>query len=216
MDIFTISGIDYDSNVYLITGKIPTIVDTGTGFHSTEVIREIQKYIEPSTIQQIILTHEHFDHVGGTLDILKATKGLAKLFAHQDVVQKLREGKSTFAEMLGGVMPKLQVDTPLRGGEQILCGNETFRVEATPGHSPGSICLYGSLSKSLVSGDTVFAGGGFGRYDFPGGNQQLLLHSITRLAALDILNLYPGHGPIVEGAGQDHVRQALETIKLMV
>ena len=79
MDIHTIPGVDYDSNVYVIMGKIPTIIDTGTGFHSGIILESIQKYIRYDQIQQILLTHEHYDHVGGTLDLLQASKGKAKL-----------------------------------------------------------------------------------------------------------------------------------------
>ena len=216
MPVFSISGIEFDSNIYIINGKVPTIIDTGTGFHSKEIISRIQKIIDPQQIRQIVLTHEHFDHVGGTCDLLKATLGKARISAHRDSVQKLKEGKSTFAEMLGGTMPKVEVDEPLIGGEEILLGDASFEVLATPGHSQGCLCLYGRQDQSLFSGDTVFADGGFGRYDFPGGDLQSLIRSIERLSALKIKNLYPGHGPIVEGTGDKHVALALQNIRSLM
>ena len=75
MDIFTILGRGYDSNIYVIVGSNPTIVDTGTGFYSNDVISVIRKFVDPTTIKNIILTHEHYDHVGGALDTLLSGKG---------------------------------------------------------------------------------------------------------------------------------------------
>jgi hydroxyacylglutathione hydrolase len=216
MDIFTILGREYDSNVYVVVGEVPTIIDTGTGFYTGMIIETIQKAVKIDQIQQILLTHEHYDHVGGVQDIVRATKGGARIFAHKDVVSKLKEGKSTFAEMLGGVMPKVNVDVQLIGGEQMILGDLPFEVLITPGHSIGSLCFYNKKSEVLFSGDTIFAHGGFGRYDFPGGDFNSLLHSIERLAKLKVKTLYPGHGPIVETNGTDHVLRALCNIRALV
>jgi glyoxylase-like metal-dependent hydrolase (beta-lactamase superfamily II) len=216
MHIYVITGMDYDSNIYVVTGKVPTIIDIGTGFHSNTVLRTIQTYTKLPAIRQILLTHEHFDHVGGVHDLMKATQDTAKIYAHVDVVQKLKEGKSTFAEMLGGTMPKIMVDTPVSGGEHLTVGDESFEILATPGHSIGGLCFYAEKSKVLFSGDTIFAHGGFGRYDFPGGNLQTLLHSIERVADLDVTHLYPGHGPTVEHQGKEHVLKALQSIRTLM
>jgi glyoxylase-like metal-dependent hydrolase (beta-lactamase superfamily II) len=216
MDIFTIPGREYDSNVYVVVGKIPTVIDTGTGFYAGAILEAIQKIVKLSQIQQILLTHEHYDHVGGVQDIIQASKGRAKIFAHKDAVSKLKEGKSTFAEMLGGVMPKLNVDVPLSDREQITIGDQPFEVLFTPGHSIGSLCFYSKKTQVLFSGDTIFADGGFGRYDFPDGDFNLLLNSIEQLALLDIQNLYPGHGSIVEQQGKNHVLKTLHNIRSLM
>ena len=215
MDISTISGRNYDSNVYVIDGKNPTIIDTGTGLFSKELIQAIKGCTKPSSIQQIILTHEHFDHVGGTLDILQATNNKAKVFAHYQAIDKLQKGESSFAQMLGSTMPKIHVDKPVSDGDVLICGDEEFTVLYTPGHSLGSMCLYNKREKVLISGDTIFAHGDFGRYDLPGGDLNALLKSIERLVALDIKNLYPGHGPTVEDYGKDHVLKSFRNIKSM-
>jgi glyoxylase-like metal-dependent hydrolase (beta-lactamase superfamily II) len=54
MDIFMIPGRDYDSNVYIVVGKIPTVIDTGTGFHIRMILETIQKIVKVSQIQQIL------------------------------------------------------------------------------------------------------------------------------------------------------------------
>jgi hydroxyacylglutathione hydrolase len=216
MAIFTIPGQDFDSNVYVAVGKVPTIIDTGTGFYSHQILDTIEKKIKVNKIRQILLTHEHYDHVGGVLDFLRATGGSAQVFAHKDIVLKLKDGKSSFAEMLGGVMPTITVDVPLNDNEHIMIGDETYQVLFTPGHSIGSLCFYDNKNKIMFSGDTIFAHGGFGRYDFPGGNFRLLLESIERLSTLNIKNLYPGHGPIVETNGKDHVLAALSSIRSLI
>ena len=79
-----------------------------------------------------------------------------------------------------------------------------------------TICLYNKKSKTLFSGDTVFANGSFGRYDFPGGDASQLRKSIERLSALDVANLYPGHETIVEGDANRHMRATLENTKYLV
>jgi glyoxylase-like metal-dependent hydrolase (beta-lactamase superfamily II) len=216
MDVRVIPGRGYDSNIYVIPGKVPTIVDTGTGFFSTAVVETIQKITPLTQISQILLTHEHFDHVGGVTDFVQMSKGTARIYAHQNVVQKLKEGKSAFAEMLGGKMPKITVDVPLTDGTELSIGDRPYEVLYTPGHSIGSLCFYGWENKVLFSGDTIFSHGDFGRYDFPGGDFTALVQSITRLAGLEVADLYPGHGPYVERQGKDHVLFALENIRSLV
>lgn len=215
MDIVTISGRNYDSNIYLINGKHPTIIDTGTGIFSKDIIKKIEEYFPVDSLDYIILTHEHFDHVGGTVDIQKASKKSPTVIAHTNAVEKLHQAKSSFAQMLGCTMPSITVDKPVSDNDEILCGDQLFTVLYTPGHSQGSICLYHKQDKILISGDTIFAHGDFGRYDLPGGNFQTLLDSIKRLSKLEINHLYPGHGPFIEQDAQKHVLQSYHSIQSM-
>jgi len=212
MSITAIPGKNYDSNIYIITGKNPTIIDTGTGFYSKEIGEVLKKILRPSTITQIILTHEHYDHVGGVNDFISLSQGNAKIFAHKETSEKLKSGKSSFAAMLGGSMPKVNVDIILNHGQQLLLGDEHYDVVYTPGHSTGSICLYSKTSHTLFSGDTIFAYGDYGRYDLPGGDFHELCSSIDHLASLTIRNLYPGHGDIIEGDGYTHIKKTFQNI----
>jgi len=213
MKIHCIYGRNYDSNIYVITGENPTIIDCGTGLHNEEVVRDINKIVDPTSIKQIILTHEHFDHCGGVKKLRDLTSGNAKILSYDNAADKIERGESIFARLIGGVMPKMPVDVRLIDGNTINIGDETFEVIYTPGHTPGSMCLYSKISKSLISGDTIFAYGSFGRYDFPGGDVILLKQSIEKLAELDVDNLYPGHESYVEGEGEKHMAMVLESIR---
>ena len=95
MEIFTITGRNYDSNIFLLLGEHPTMIDTGTGLYSKEVLRTIQKFITPSAIEYLVLTHEHYDHVGGVPGIQHASGNNAKVASHQKAVEKLASGKSS-------------------------------------------------------------------------------------------------------------------------
>src|SRR5207237_1160590 len=79
-------------------------------------------------------------------------------------------------------------------GEVLEVGEMQFSVLHTPGHSPGSICLYNDEAAALFTGDTLYRHG-VGRTDFPGGNSSQLEKSLQRLAELpDTTRVYPGHG----------------------
>jgi len=213
MHVHCVYGRNFDSNIYVITGKKTTIVDCGTGLNNTWVVEEIKKLVDSVSIKQIIITHEHFDHCGGVRKLFEITKNNADIMAYKDASKKIEGGESDFAKMLGGIMPKIPVDVKLNDGDIIVVGDEKFEVIHTPGHTPGSMCLYSKAIKTLISGDTVFSGGWFGRYDFPGGDRHLLKQSIERLAKLDVANLYPGHESIVEGDGKKHMMMVLKNIR---
>ena len=212
MTIYVIHGKGYDSNIFLIDGKEPTIIDTGTGLNIKLVSKEILSYIDPENITQIIFTHEHFDHTGGSKDLLELTGNHAQILAHPYTKEKVEEGKSMFASMLGGTMPKISVDKSLNGGDQLIIGDNAYEVIHTPGHTPGCICLYDKNTKTLFSGDTVFSHGSFGRTDFPGGSLSQLQHSIKALSNLHITNLYPGHESIIEGDGNNHIALSYQNV----
>ncbi len=212
MNIKTIYGINYDSNIYVIDGEKPTIIDCGTGMHHNRVIDEIKDFIELERISQIILTHEHFDHTGGAKKIKEELRENTKVISHRIASEKIEKGESDFARMLGSKMEKTQVDIKLDDKDKTKIGNKEWLVIYTPGHTPGSICLYEKDSKSLISGDTIFSFGSFGRYDFPGGNLIDLKKSIEKISKIDIENLYPGHERIVENDANKHIQKSLQNI----
>jgi glyoxylase-like metal-dependent hydrolase (beta-lactamase superfamily II) len=83
----------------------------------------------------------------------------------------------------------------LAEGGLIRFGELRLRVLHTPGHTEGSVCLHAEDDGLLFSGDTLFAGG-WGRTDLPGGDEDLMVESLVRLAGYDDpLQVLPGHGP---------------------
>jgi glyoxylase-like metal-dependent hydrolase (beta-lactamase superfamily II) len=215
MKIHCIYGLDYDSNVYVIDGKKPTIIDTGTGLHQKYLEDKIKEIIDPLKISQIVLTHEHFDHTGGIKNFYDLSNENAKIVAHRIAAKKIESGKSDFARMLGSKMQNMPVDFKLSNNDKILFGDSEFEVIYTPGHTPGCVCFYEKKSKSLISGDTIFAYGSFGRYDFPEGDEHELKKSIEKVSKFDVENLYPGHESIVEGEANKHIKKSLENINLI-
>ena len=212
MGIFEIIGSGYDSNIFVISGEKPSVIDTGTGMNKNHVLNQIAEYVDLSSISQIILTHEHFDHAGGVKQLFEATNEKATVIAHKDAATKIEKGESMFARLLGGSMPKMPVDQKISGGKILKIGDKEFKVIHTPGHTPGCICLYNNETKTLFSGDTVFANGSFGRTDLPGGNSAELKESIKQLSTLDVEQLYPGHEMIVEENGNRHLQLALKNV----
>jgi hydroxyacylglutathione hydrolase len=197
-DIVLIEGIGYDSNIYIFND---VMVDTGTGDNILYIKESIKKAgLSVEDLALIVNTHNHFDHIGGNIyfDL--------EVAMHQEDARAIEEGDddATVASMFGRSMDGLKVDRKLREGDKIY----DFEVLHTPGHTKGGICLYDG--ETLISGDTVFAGGGFGRTDI-GGNVDDMKNSLKRLNYLDIKNLLPGHGPWTNN-GTEHVKMAFNVL----
>jgi glyoxylase-like metal-dependent hydrolase (beta-lactamase superfamily II) len=212
MNIFTIAGQGYDSNIFVVLGKVPSIVDTGTGLNTASVVQVLKRFIDPREVKQVVLTHEHYDHVGGIEALLKECDKGVQVIAHQATSDKLHDGHSSFAEMLGGRLPRVKIDLLVDEGDTVMLGDAEVVVMATPGHSRGSICLFESEKKVLFSGDTVFAQGDFGRFDLPGGDYMSLRTSLERIGSLGVGRLYPGHGPVVETEANRHIEKSVYNI----
>lgn len=87
-----------------------------------------------------------------------------------------------------------RIDTYFRDKDDLGFGD--FKVLHTPGHTQGSCCFYSQEEKIMFSGDTLFACGGIGRTDLPGGSYEKLMQSLDKLAGYpDGITIYPGHGP---------------------
>lgn len=196
-------GFGFESNVYLIISHKKALIDCGTGFYNDELLKKLK---EIDRIDYIILTHEHFDHCGGAKEIKE--KMSAKLCMHENGAEVLEKGLSWSAAFFGTTQPKVKVDIKLKEGDEIDLGNVKLKVIYTPGHSKGSMCLYEKNSKSLFSGDTIFAYGNVGRTDFYGGNIKELIASIKKIRKYDIQNLYPGHGDYILKNGKMHIEMA--------
>lgn len=212
MRIHYLAGVGYDSNVYLIEDQDPMVVDTGSGMFADTTLEEMSKIVPLKKIGRIVLTHCHYDHIGGAARIQKATGG--RIYLHEAEAMPMIGGDTslTISDMFGAKLSQLDIE-PLKTGRRLKTGSEEFEVLHTPGHSPGSIVLHDKRTASAVAGDTVFCDGGVGRWDLPGGNLAELMSSVKRLGSLGLKNLYPGHGRYSEGDAGTHMRLAAKYIE---
>lgn len=165
--------------------------------------------VEPyaAAIDTIVITHTHYDHIARLRD-RAALRGCSHLCPRGGRARPHRRRPEPL-DALWGPFAGIAPDVLLHDGDRV----GDLRVVHTPGHTPGGICLYSEAERLLFSGDTVFTGGSFGRYDFPGGDRTALAASIERLAALEVEGLYPGHGePVLRGGGR-HIAAAREALR---
>jgi len=173
----------YQTNCYIIHDSASTrccVIDPG--YEPEKVLRTVASL--GLTLEAVLLTHGHFDHVGGVKTIAAETDCSVYL-CEKDLA-----------------MPHMMTAGPLyhthsydEGDTLSLAGLE-ISVLHTPGHTPGSVCLL--TGNALFSGDTLFQGS-CGRTDLPGGSWNTIRQSLRRLAELeDNWTVYPGHGESTE------------------
>ncbi len=180
------------NNVYVISdGAGVFVVDP------CENAEGIVEALDGRALDAIVLTHSHWDHVGAAARLHGLT-GAPVLCGAEDAAQVERPQ----ADGTSRVAAACPVDRRLSNGDVVKVGNMQWKVMETPGHSPGSICLFiippfGCHPDGLpvlISGDTLFAGS-FGRTDFEGGSVEQMAKSMKKLAALpDDVAVLPGHG----------------------
>ena len=200
-DLFTVSGLCVDVK-YLVLGVLANntyIISDGKGTMVVDPSASADKIIaalDGVTPDAIVLTHSHFDHTGAAAELREAT-GAPVIASAVDA--PLVESPSDADLSTRGI--PCPVDRTVENGDVVEVGGMKWKVIATPGHTPGSICLFnipqfgnnpGGLPV-LISGDTLFAGT-IGRTDFEGGSMADMRASLKKLAALpDDTAVLPGH-----------------------
>ena len=148
-------------------------------------------------IKEIWLTHGHLDHAGGAQDI-REKRGIKVIGPHKDDQFWMDEIEQDWAKYgHAGMGRNVVPDRYLEDGDELTLGGKSFHVVHTPGHTPGHVVIYNADMKIAFVGDVLFRGS-IGRTDFPKGNHQDLLDSITdKLWPLgDDMRFVPGHGPM--------------------
>ena len=205
----------FDENAYLVDcgDGIAALVDPGADAALlAEAVRS-----SGLRLAAVLLTHGHIDHVSAVPALLSAFPGVPVRLAQADSAWcwTMRNSFPPYEPVLAPPATLL----PVADGDVFAVGLVRFRVLATPGHSPGSVCYAASFARDnggrevLFSGDTLFAAS-VGRTDFEGGAPAAMTRSLRRLADLaPDTPVLPGHGPATtiarETAGNPWVVQAL-------
>ena len=169
------------TNCYLIsTDKAAVVIDPG---FKTEITADFLKANEGKA-RMILITHAHFDHIGGA-EALRDETGVEIGIGELDA-PALRDTELNLSDKFHAHIAPFSADRTFCDGEKFSVGDIDFEVILTPGHTVGGV--------SYLSGDTLFAGA-VGRTDMPGGSLKALKKSLKRLIALpEETKVYPGHG----------------------
>ncbi|MFP4344503.1 MAG: MBL fold metallo-hydrolase [Anaerolineales bacterium] len=180
-----------ESNTYLIyddQSHLGAIVDPGG--ETERLFEEIRR--RGVEIRYLLNTHAHFDHITANAQVL--SKYEVPLALHPADRELLLRGGGA-ARWNIDYLPSPEPEIELTDGRRLLLGALEIESIHTPGHTPGSVCLYIPAADALITGDTLFPGS-VGRTDLPGGDARQLTASLRRLLELPgETTLYPGHGP---------------------
>ena len=178
-------------NTFLIAGPQKILLDPGHQSlfgHIRDGLEDLS--LAPQDMDLVAVTHAHPDHIEAVQHFSNTSALIALHSLEWDFV---RDHQSLHESPAGPVEPQVL----LQDGD-LDVGNYHFEVILSPGHSPGSACIYWPERKVLFTGDVVF-NQGVGRTDLPGGNGEQLKESIRNLSSLDVEYLLPGHGDMVTG-----------------
>ena len=178
MQILTMPVGLYQTNCYMVWGEGDKCVLIDPGYQPEQLLAQVRR--QGKSVEAILLTHGHFDHVGAVRDIAAETD--CKVYIC-DKETALPEGLTA---------GKLYYTDGYNDGDTVEAAGLSFRVIHTPGHTPGGVCLV--CEDAIFSGDTLFASS-IGRTDFPGGSYDTLKKSLQKLIALEgDYRVFPGHG----------------------
>ncbi|GEQ16882.1 MULTISPECIES: MBL fold metallo-hydrolase [Clostridium] len=184
LNLKTVPAGVYEANCYILVDsetKDCAIIDAGGDAGKISAAVENMQ----GNPKYLLLTHGHFDHVGGVKEI--CSKYDIPFYISKTDEEYMEKDNSVF-----GTLPK--ASGYLKEGDVVKLGSREIKVIETPGHTKGGLCFL--IDGKLFTGDTLFQGS-IGRTDFIGGDMKEIISSIkNKLLPLgDDVEVYPGHGP---------------------
>lgn len=218
------------ANTYLINEERIVVVDPGSVLNAQLLLSYLQRFLhrKPEDVDLIVLTHLHPDHTAGADALRKATRApIAACNAARQIAREVAGGGvmgvshfvgQMFSQArLPGVLHHLDLFAPAyeRQAQLVdiwledvggLPNHLDWRVIASPGHTPESLCLYNPFSYELLCGDTLITLDGGTALVRGGTNRRQLQQTMQTLENLKVYYLYPGHGrPILSTRALAHV-----------
>lgn len=181
----------FEVNCWLLYGeaRMAIVIDPGAE------VATIENHLAQRRlgVAAYICTHGHCDHVSALAGLRR--KHPAPVAMHPADAKWAFSPDNSFEPEYPEPESPGAIDRPLKDGDSFKDGGISWKTIATPGHSPGGICIYVDEQSLLFTGDTLFAGS-VGRTDLPGGNSRILAASLRNLVRLpENTVVYPGHGP---------------------
>jgi hydroxyacylglutathione hydrolase len=182
----------FQSNCFIVRngdGRDALVIDPGD--NAPDILTHLDR--EDLKVAAYLLTHGHVDHVYALADMVAARP--APVAMHPDDAKWAFTERAAFPPYYGAPQAPPRIDRELAEGQIWTDIGLSYRVIATPGHSPGGVAFYFEAEKALFSGDSIFRGS-IGRSDLPGANPDVLAESLQKLMTLpDDVTIYCGHGP---------------------
>src|SRR6188474_1975573 len=164
---------------WLITGRVPTLIDAGVG--APQHLEELEKALHGKALAQVLVTHAHPDHAEGVMAL--ASRMPSVRFLKMPWPERDRTWPVEWQ--------------PLADGDRVEIGDVTATVVHTPGHAPDHVCVWHAETGTCFGGDLAIEGTTVWIPSLLAGDHAAYLSSLERVIALNPSWMLPAHGPII-------------------